>query len=87
MLEKEPYGALRRIKRRWMEHMGHSPKDPPPSLPVSRLDFNKASSDPTFELVINSEKYPGKYTGKNKDKVKVNRVPKVSDLVSDDDDE
>lgn len=42
MLEHEKYGPFKRIKRRWMEHSGHSQKRPPPSLPVSRLDFSKA---------------------------------------------
>ena len=70
MVDKEPYGPLKRIKRRWLEHMKHSHKEPPPSLPVNQLDFEKAASDPSYEMIINSEKYPGKYFGKNKDKVK-----------------
>jgi hypothetical protein len=70
MIEKEPYGPLKRIKRRWMEHMRYSHKLPPPSLPVSQLDFEKATSDPSFELVVNSDRYPGKYFGKNKELVR-----------------
>jgi len=79
MIDKEPYGPLKRIKRRWMEHMGHSKQLPPPSLPVSQLDFEKAVSDPAYKLIVNSERYPGEYYGKNKkqvtnSKIKVNKV-------------
>jgi hypothetical protein len=70
MIDKEPYGPLKRIKRRWMEHMGYSKQLPPPSLPVSELDFSKATSMPEYQMIINSERYPGQYYGKNKDKVK-----------------
>lgn len=72
MVDKEPYGPLKRIKRRWLEHMGYSPKTPPPSLPLSELDFEKASSDPSFTMLVNSERYPGDYLGKNKELVKQN---------------
>ena len=86
MIDKEPYGPLKRIKRRWMEHMKYSHKEPPPSLPVNQLDFEKAASDPSYEMIINSEKYPGKYFGKNKDKVK-NSKSKISKIDADYDDD
>lgn len=40
--ENEKYGPFRRIKRRWLEHMGHLKKAVPPSLPVSQLTMEKA---------------------------------------------
>lgn len=42
MCEVEKYGPYKRIKRRWMEHKGHSEKAPPPSLLLDELDFDKA---------------------------------------------
>ncbi len=42
MLLVEKYGPFKRIKRRWMEHMGILTTRIPPSLPVSTLDFEKA---------------------------------------------
>lgn len=42
MLELEKYGPLRRIKRRWLEHKGLVAKQPPPSLPITSLGFEKA---------------------------------------------
>lgn len=42
MLEHEKYGPFKRIKRRWMEHMGHSSKNVPPSVSIMDLDFSKA---------------------------------------------
>lgn len=42
MLEYEKYGPFKRIKRRWLEHMGYSTKAPPPSLLIESLDFSKA---------------------------------------------
>lgn len=42
MLEHEKYGPFKRIKRRWMEHEGHSDTPPPPSLTLDQLDFSKA---------------------------------------------
>ena len=86
MVDKEPYGPLKRIKRRWMEHMKHSKKLPPPSLPVSELDFSKAQSNPDYQLIVNSEKYPGKYFGKNKEAVKNPRC-KISKIDADWDDD
>lgn len=41
MLAIEKYGPFRRIKRRWLEHMGHLDKNIPPSLTPSQLDFTK----------------------------------------------
>ena len=70
MVEKEPYGPLKRIKRRWLEHMGYSKKLPPPSLLACQLSFEKAISAPKYQMTINSTRYPGKYTGKNKHLVK-----------------
>lgn len=82
MIEKEPYGPLKRIKRRWMEHMRYSHKLPPPSLPVTKLDFEKAQSNPNYQLIVNSEKYSGKYFGPNKHK-----VSKISNFDADEDDD
>lgn len=42
MLSHEKYGPFKRIKRRWMEHMGHSKKNVPPTLKVEALSFEKA---------------------------------------------
>lgn len=42
MLNHEKYGPFKRIKRRWMEHMGYSKKNLPPTLMVSDLDFSKS---------------------------------------------
>lgn len=42
MLAAEKYGPFKRIKRRWLEHMGYSTKNVPPSLMVDELDFTKA---------------------------------------------
>lgn len=42
MLAKEKYGPFKRIQRRWLEHMGYSTKNVPPSLMISALDFDKA---------------------------------------------
>lgn len=42
MLANEKYGPLKRIKRRWCEHMGYSTKNVPPSLKLDQLDFEKA---------------------------------------------
>lgn len=41
MLDHEKYGPFKRIKRRWLEHKGHSEKAPPPSLKLDKLDFTK----------------------------------------------
>lgn len=41
MLAHEKYGPFKRIKRRWMEHMGYSTKNVPPSLSISDLGFEK----------------------------------------------
>jgi hypothetical protein len=42
MLDHEKYGPFRRIKRRWMEHMGYSTKNIPPSVTVDELTLEKA---------------------------------------------
>lgn len=42
MLDHEKYGPFKRIKRRWMEHEGHSTKNLPPKLMVDTLDFSKS---------------------------------------------
>jgi len=42
MLALEKYGPFKRIQRRWLEHMGYSTKNVPPSLMISDLDFYKA---------------------------------------------
>lgn len=41
MLDHEKYGPFKRIKRRWLEHMGYLKKNVPPSLSVKELDFTK----------------------------------------------
>lgn len=42
MLEAEKYGPFKRIKRRWMEHMGYLNKNIPPSLSIQTLNFEKS---------------------------------------------
>jgi len=42
MLEHEKYGPYKRVKRRWLEHIGVLKKNLPPSLKVTDLDFSKA---------------------------------------------
>lgn len=42
MIDHEKYGPFKRIKRRWMEHMGHSTKNVPPPVPVNTLTLEKA---------------------------------------------
>lgn len=42
MLAVEKYGPFKRIKRRWMEHEGHSVKNLPPQLMAVDLDFSKS---------------------------------------------
>lgn len=42
MLDLEKYGPFRRIKRRWLEHMGYVDSPKPPPVQLSTLDFSKA---------------------------------------------
>jgi hypothetical protein len=53
MLDAEPYGPFRRIKRRWLEFKGHLTKNIPPSLMPDDLDFSKCAPSDT-PLVIES---------------------------------
>jgi hypothetical protein len=42
MLDIEKYGPMKRVERRWCQHMKYIKDYIPPSLPVNKLDFSKA---------------------------------------------
>lgn len=49
MVEVEKYGPFKRVKRRWLEHTGRLTTHIPPSLPISKLTFDKSSDDALME--------------------------------------
>lgn len=49
MVEVEKYGPYKRVKRRWLEHIGKLTKNLPPSLLVEQLTFDKAVEDGTVD--------------------------------------